>query len=367
MIADAVVIATYNMFMGKLTDTGNNMLEIVSLLETENHYMKYMVMARRLDANRSPANAQKKRALYLSTEVIQKTKLYGQNQKAMTFHQLAQRSTKIGGPIINMAFGMKNMGNFSNMKGGETLSANRDRSLPSVSGASTAKSSRKTPKGRSNSQESVFVSQYQSFLKTRKELGEQFSKLSKFKTKLLGNLSSNLAGEDDQFNMQITRPTISAHYLKKYRYRVNQLNKSTSNGAKSMNQQALRNNIRQTLGHTNLEGDENSFRDVLNDINDISLVNRRRNRRGEPETEVEGDLPELTYYGDKTETGIEPQGREAARKLSSILKKRNISISDIKVPSKGQTYIIGDAMRSSSSISKMSKSALFKIKEQKQG
>lgn len=188
-IIEAVIKATYNQYMVKLSDVGRNMMEIVCMLEIENHYMKYMVMARRLDAGKNQANTQKKRALYLSTEVIQKTKMHGQNKRAVTFHQLAQRGAKIGNPMVAMAQSFKKFSNLSNNRKEGSLSVNRDRSLPSVSGLSTDKSYRKTPNEKSKSQDKEYLTQYQTFLNMRKDLGQQFSQLSKYKNRLLGKLS----------------------------------------------------------------------------------------------------------------------------------------------------------------------------------
>lgn len=154
--------------------------------------------------------------------------------------------------------------------------------------------------------------------------------------------------------------------MTKYKYRVSKIGKSSGVGTKSLTQEAMRNNIRQQMGHTNPEDDENSFRHVLNDINDISLVNKRRNRRNDPDTLVDGDLPELTNYVDAGNKVVDKSDGQFAHQLSNILRKRNVSISDIKIPAMAHNHTIADSMKSAS-MSKLSKSALFRINETKRG
>lgn len=167
--------------------------------------------------------------------------------------------------------------------------------------------------------------------------------------------------EDGQFNMQITKPMISGRYLTRYNHKINRITKSRKTGTKSMTQEALRKNIRQNLGHSDPEGEENSFRNVLNDINDISLVNKWRNRRNQPDTMIDGDLPEVDIELEN-QANIQGQSEDlAVKQLTSILKKRGFNLAEIKLPKPGEKLALGDVIQSSG-LNKRSHTAGFRIK-----
>lgn len=176
-------MATYQTYIQKLRETGNNILEIIAILDRDSTYLQYIVMAKKVENRKTQTQPVKKRALFLSTEVIQKTKNYDKTKMASTFQMIAQKASKLSNPLMAITHTIKNLGNSPSLPNFK---------VPANTSFQVANSEDSTPKKRdskqsANTKDTEVVSQLETFMQMRKDLGQTLAKLSKLKHQFLGS------------------------------------------------------------------------------------------------------------------------------------------------------------------------------------
>ena len=177
----STILATYKTYIFKLRETGNNILEILGILDRDSTYLQYIVMAKKVETQKQNVQPVKKRALFLSTEVIQKTKTHGQNQKQVAFQQLAQKASKISNPLIAISqtfqkLAMQSFPSIGRLGNKSVLSPSVDSESPTQSPSKQA----------AKPVEAGLLSQYEGFMKMRKDIGKHLTKLSNYKHQFQG-------------------------------------------------------------------------------------------------------------------------------------------------------------------------------------
>jgi hypothetical protein len=155
----------------------------VAVLDRDSTYLQYIVMAKRVENQKLQHQPLKKRALYLSTEVIQKTKNYDKNKMAATFQMIAQKAGKLSNPLIAITHTIHKLSN-------ATLPLVNNPGNTSIHSASVGPSPHKRDSKQSaNTKDTEVVSQLENFMQMRKDIGQSLAKLSKFKRQFLGRIT----------------------------------------------------------------------------------------------------------------------------------------------------------------------------------
>lgn len=169
--------------MVKLYEAGRNLSEILLMFKSDIRKMKYQGVGLTFELNKHKSSQVKKRPLYLSSEVIQKTKILGQNQKSMVFTQIAQRVSKISNPMLAL---VQKENRLVHQASTPFLQVNNRSLAPQLDGDDTP--TKDSEYGLPRAKEAEGLSQMESIIKMRRQLGKSMSLLSRFKSKLTGTL-----------------------------------------------------------------------------------------------------------------------------------------------------------------------------------
>jgi hypothetical protein len=164
--------------------------------------------------------------------------------------------------------------------------------------------------------------------------------------------------------MKITQPLVSGAYISKYRRRLTAIGKKKRFVSKSLHQDSSKSAKAGALSAFRREIGDESMHRIINDINDISYVNKKKNYQRKNSPMIEDEQEEESAETHPQEENVENESM-AYRRLNSILKKRNLSLTEIQVPQTlGLPSKFSDVLKSAG-ISKGSKSGIFRIKDSK--
>lgn len=164
--------------------------------------------------------------------------------------------------------------------------------------------------------------------------------------------------------MKITQPLISGDYISKYRRRLTAIGKKKRFVSKSMHVESTKSAKLGPLSLPKREIGDESMHRIINDINDISYINKKKNYKRKDNPIVEDEQEEVTEESHPLEENIENDSL-AYRRLHSLLKKRNLSLTEIQVPQTlGIPSKFSDVLKSGG-LPKANKVASFRIKDSK--
>ena len=158
---------------------------------------------------------------------------------------------------------------------------------------------------------------------------------------------------------------VSGAFISKYRRKLAAVGKRKKLLSKSLHSEQMKSAKSYPRAPNTRVIDENSMHKIINDINEISYIHKKKNFKRQDSPLIEEEANESSKESVSKGDGNEPGGA-AYRRLNSILKKRNLSINEIQIPQNNALPAkFSEALKSAASLTKVGKSAIFRIKDSK--